>query len=132
MDGDACGISGPSVGPQLNLAGAPKRASRDRPQADSVPYSDSRGEGQQRAEIVSQQDEAAPAQPRHDQTNWRAGRLEPGAQRLQASAERDQTGEREGGGEGHNSPGHAPRLPGGARRAFTARTQYGTYGRVAA
>ena len=61
-----------------------------------------------------------------------AGRLEPGAQRLQASAERDQTGEREGGGEGHNSPGHAPRLPGGARRAFTARTQYGTYGRVAA
>jgi hypothetical protein len=63
MDGDACGLSGPSVGPQLNPAGAPKRASRDRPQAESVPYSDSRGEGQQRAEIVSQQDEAAPAQP---------------------------------------------------------------------
>lgn len=113
------------------MPGASQATTCNRTQAATIPYRDSRSEDQQSPKIMSQENETAPALPRHDQTHWWAGRLEPDAQRLQTSAERGQTGEREGGGEGYNSPGHAPTLLRCARRTLTSRAQCGAYERVA-
>ena len=81
---------------ELKPAGTAKRTCHDGAQSSAVPDGHTRRGGKQGTQIESEENEAAAARPRHDQTNGRARRLEPDAQRLYGTTERDQAGKREG------------------------------------
>jgi len=101
-------VTGPGIVPQLEPPGTAERASRDGSESRTVPDRDARRGSEQRAQIGGEEDETAAARPRHHQTNGRARRLEPDAERLYWTTERDQAGKGEGGWDGQNAPGHDP------------------------
>jgi len=80
----------------MNPSSPTEGAGAEDAEGGTVPDGDPRRGGEQSAQIESEEDEAAAARPRHNQANGRARRLEPDAQRLNRTSERDQAGKREG------------------------------------
>jgi len=99
QDDEASGgerVSRTRVRAELNPAGPAKRTCHESARTSAVPDDHTRRGGEEGAQIASEENEAAATRPRQDQTNGRARRLEPDAQRLYGTTERDQAGEREG------------------------------------
>jgi hypothetical protein len=105
-DGEGIGDTG--TVPELEPSSPAEGASHNGAERSAVPYRHAGGEGKQRAEVEGEENETAAARPRHYQTNGRARRLEPDAERFHGTAHRDQAGKREGGWDGQNTPGHDP------------------------
>ena len=90
------GVGGPGSLGELNPSGPAERTGHEDAESVAVPDGHPRRGSEQSTQIEGEENEAAAARPRHDQTNGRARRLEPDAQRLYRTSERDQAGKREG------------------------------------
>jgi hypothetical protein len=101
-------VTGLRIVPELEPPDSAERASRDGSENRTVPNRYARCGGEQRAQIGGEENETAAARPRHYKANGRTRRLEPDAERLHWTTERDQAGKGEGGWDGQNTPGHDP------------------------